>query len=98
MSDFGRKIFLFEELLINKISNQLMNVKLISFGLKYPKNKKLFGQTYIYKAKNSTIKLVNKLTFRFYPNLNLIDINWNCSIATVITKHTNHSRKWMWVW
>jgi acetyltransferase-like isoleucine patch superfamily enzyme len=82
MSDFARKIFLFKELL-NKISNQLMNVKLISFGLKYLK-KKLFDQTFIYKAKNSTIKLVNKLTFRFYPNLKLIDINWYCSISTVI--------------
>lgn len=84
MKDFGRKIFLLKELIINKISNLFMIFKLYCFGIKAPKKSNFFGQTYIYKAKNSNIVFGNKLTFRSYPNSNLIGINRNCSFSTVI--------------
>lgn len=84
MNDFGRKIFLIKELIINKISNLFMIFKLYIFGIKAPKKTNFYGQTYIYKAKKSSIIFGNNLTFRSYPNSNLIGINRNCSISTVI--------------
>ena len=83
MSDIGRKLYLLKQLIINILSNIFMKFKFFLFKIKYPKHSDFFGQTYIYKAKNSTIILGSNLTFRSYPNSNLIGINRNCSISTL---------------
>ena len=83
MNDLGRKIYLFKQLIINILSNTFMRFKLKLFQINYPKQSHFFGQTYIYKAKNSFIQLGSNLTFRSYPNSNLIGINRNCSISTL---------------
>ncbi len=83
MNDIGRKIYLVKEFLIKIIFNFFMFIKFLIFNIKYPKNSNFFGQTYIYKAKNSNIKLSSNLTFRSYPNSNLIGINRNCSLSTL---------------
>ncbi|PIP78539.1 MAG: transferase [Ignavibacteria bacterium CG22_combo_CG10-13_8_21_14_all_37_15] len=60
-----------------------MKWKLLLFGITGAKHSNFYGQTYIYKANNSFIKLGNRLTFRSYPNSNLIGINRNCSLSTL---------------
>lgn len=83
MTDIGRKIYLIKELIINVSSNIFMKFKLFVFEIKGAKQSNFFGQTYIYKAKNSILILGNRLTFRSYPNSNLIGINRNCSLSTL---------------
>ena len=83
MNDLGRKIYLLKELFINILSNLLMKIKFLIFNIDSPKKSNFFGQTYIYKAKNSSILLASNLTFRSFPNSNLIGINRNCSLSTL---------------
>ena len=83
MNDLGRKIYLLKELFINILSNLLMKIKFLIFNIDSPKKSNFFGQTYIYKAKNSSILLSSNLTFRSFPNSNLIGINRNCSLSTL---------------
>jgi acetyltransferase-like isoleucine patch superfamily enzyme len=83
MSDFGRKLYLVKMHFIEAFSTFFMKVKLMIFGIAYGSGCKFFGQTYIYKQKNSQIKLGSNLTFRSYPNSNLIGLNRSCSLSTI---------------
>lgn len=83
MNDFGRKLYLIKMLFIEVFSTFFMKIKLMIFGIAYGNSCKFFGQTYIYKQKKSQIKLGSNLTFRSYPNSNLIGINRNCSLSTI---------------
>ncbi|MBL7918676.1 MAG: acyltransferase [Bacteroidia bacterium] len=60
-----------------------MRIKLFIFRIPYGKKCMFVGQTFIFKQKNSSIILGNNLTFRSYPNSNLIGINRNCSLSTL---------------
>lgn len=83
MKDLGRKLYLIKMLLVEFFSGIFMKVKLKIFQISYGTSCKFFGQTYIYKQKNSHIKLGDNLTFRSYPNSNLIGIDRNCSLSTL---------------
>lgn len=83
MNDLGRKIYMIKMLLIELNSLVVMKIKLFIFNIPHGKRCAFFGQTYIFKQKDSRIILGNDLTFRSYPNSNLIGINRNCSLSTL---------------
>lgn len=60
-----------------------MKLKLKIFNISFQNEIQFYGQCYIYKIKESKISLGRKLTFRSYPNSNLIGINRNCAISTL---------------
>jgi acetyltransferase-like isoleucine patch superfamily enzyme len=86
MNNLGKKIYWIKMLVINVCSNIFMRIKFFLFQIPYPKGTDFFGQTHLYKQNNSSIKLGKGLTFRSYPNSNLIGIDRNCSLSTLTPK------------
>ncbi len=86
MNDLGRKLFLLKEWTVRLIFTPFMKLKLIIFRIPYGKGCVFFGQTFIYKQRDSTMDLGKDLVFRSYPNSNLIGINRNCALSTLRPK------------
>ena len=79
----GKKLYLIKQIIIRLFSNLFMKLKLAIFSIPYGENCVFYGQTYIFKQSSSSIILGKNLTFRSYPNSNLIGLNRNCSISTL---------------
>lgn len=71
-------------MIVSTITNRL---RMQLHGIdQYGRYNRFFGKTYIYKRKNSIIRIGNHCVFRSHNHSNLIGINRRCSLSTLTSE------------